>query len=146
MKIKSMTTPTVTRVPMTLKMRGGKTVMVLPDGSRVVAQREARVDQALVKVIARAFRWQRLLEDGVFCTISDLAAAEKINASYVSRMLRLAFLSPTVIERILDGKQPAHLTLKDLMTPFPADWTRQEQIFLGTVSKDHPQPFEGHRS
>ena len=130
MNIKSMTTPTVTRVPMTLKMRGGKTVMVLPDGSRVVARREARVDQALVKVIARAFRWQRLLDDGVFCSIADLAAAEKINASYVSRMLRLAFLSPTVIEKILDGKQPAHLTLKDLMTPFPMDWTRQEQIFL----------------
>jgi hypothetical protein len=130
MKIKSMTTPTVTRVPMTLKMRGGKTVMVLPDGSRVVAQREARVDNAMIKVIARAFRWQRLLDDGVFCSIADLAAAEKINCSYVSRILRLAFLSPTIIEKILAGKQPAHLTLKDLMTPFPMDWTLQERSFL----------------
>jgi hypothetical protein len=72
MKIKSMTTPTGTRVPMTLKMRGGKTIMVLPDGSRVVAQREARMDNAMVKVIARAFRWQRLLDEGVFCSIADL--------------------------------------------------------------------------
>jgi hypothetical protein len=130
MKIKSMTTPTVTRVPMALKMRGGKTIMVLPDGSRVVAQCEARMDNAMVKVIARAFRWQRLLDDGVFCSIADLATAEKINCSYVSRILRLAFLSPTIIEKILAGKQPAQLTLKDLMTPFPMDWTRQERIFL----------------
>ncbi len=130
MKIKSMTTPTVTRVPMTLKMRGGKTVMVLPDGSRVVAQREARVDNAMIKVIARAFRWQRLLDDGVFCSIADLATAEKINCSYVSRILRLAFLSPTIIEKILAGKQPAQLTLKDLMTPFPMDWALQERTFL----------------
>lgn len=123
-------TPGVTRVPMKLKMRGGKTVMVLPDGTRVVERREATIDNTMVKAIARAFRWQRLLHDGAFCSIGDLARAEKINPSYVSRVLRLAFLSPTVIEKILEGKQPAHLTLADLMTPFPADWTLQERIFL----------------
>ena len=77
----------------------------------------------------RAFRWQRLLQDGAFCSIGDLARAEKINPSYVSRVLRLAFLSPKVIEKIMEGKQPAHLTLTDLMTPFPADWILQERIF-----------------
>jgi hypothetical protein len=76
----------------------------------------------------------------------SLPATEKINCSYVSRILRLAFLSPTIIEKILAGKQPAHLTLKDLMMPFPMDWTRQERIFLGTVGKDHPQSFKGNGS
>lgn len=139
-------TPGVTRVPMKLKMRGGKTVMVLPDGTRVVERREATLDNAMVKVIARAFRWQRLLQDGAFCSIGELARSEKINPSYVSRVLRLAFLSPAVIEKILEGKQPAHLTLTDLMTPFPADWTLQERIFLGRVGTDSPGQLEGNGS
>ena len=45
-------------------------------------------------------------------------------------ILRLAYLSPTVVEAILDGKYPAHLTMKDLMEPFPMDWSMQEKIFL----------------
>jgi hypothetical protein len=139
-------TPGVTRVPMKLKMRGGNTVMVLPDGTRVVERREATLDNAMVKVIARAFRWQRLLQDGAFCSIGELARSEKINPSYVSRVLRLAFLSPAVIEKILEGKQPAHLTLTDLMTPFPADWTLQERIFLGRVGTDSPGQLEGNGS
>ena len=124
------TLPTVTHIPIKIKIRGGKTVMVLPDGSRVIEQREVTIDNALVKALARAFRWQRFLQDGVFNTIDDLAEAEQINPSYVSRMLRLAFLSPRIIEAIVAGKHPAHLTMKDLMTPFPADWKLQERIFL----------------
>ena len=126
-------TPGVTRVPMKLKMRGGKTVMVLPDGTRVVERREVTIDNAMIKVIARAFRWQRLLQDGAYCSIGELARAEKINPSYVSRLLRLAFLSPQIIETILAGKHPAHLTLKDLLTPFPIDWKIQERMFLGVA-------------
>ena len=124
------TLPVVTHIPMKFKMRGGKTVMVLPDGSRAIEQPEVTIDNALVKAIARAFRWQRLLQDGVFNTIDDLAEAEQINPSYVSRVLRLAFLSPRIIEAIVAGKHPAHLTMKDLMAPFPVDWTLQERIFL----------------
>ena len=91
------------------------------------------LDNGMVKAISRAFRWQRFLQDGVFNTIEDLAAAEKINPSYVSRLLRLAFLSPRIIENILAGKHPAHLTLKDLLTPFPVDWKIQERMFLSGV-------------
>ena len=90
----SMTKPTApippTEIPMTFRLRGGKTVMVLPDGSRVVARREATIDNTMVKVLARGFRWQRLLYDGTYATIEDMAAAEKINPSYISRLLRLA--------------------------------------------------------
>lgn len=119
-----------TDIPMTFRIRGGKTVMVMPDGSRAVARREATLDNAMVKVIARGFRWQRLLVDGTYATIEDMAAAEKINPSYVSRVMRLAYLSPTIVEAILDGRHPAHLTLADLMVVFPLDWTAQERHFL----------------
>jgi hypothetical protein len=88
-------------------------------------------NDAMVKVIARAFGWHRLLSDGVYATLDDLAKGEKINPSYVSRITRLAFLSPKIVEAILDGRHPAHVTMKDLMQPFPLDWERQQEHFDG---------------
>jgi hypothetical protein len=88
------------------------------------------------KVIARGFRWQRLLYDETYATIEDLAAAEKINPSYVSRILRLAYLSPKVVQAILDGSHPAWLTMRDLLDPFPMDWREQEQKLLAKFRAD----------
>jgi hypothetical protein len=79
-----------------------------------------------VKALARAFRWRRMMEAGRFATINELAAAEKINSSYVSRLLRLTLLAPGLVEAILDGRQPDGTTLPALMEPFPVDWARQE--------------------
>jgi len=106
---------------MKFRIRSGKTVMVSPDGTRAIERKEAIVDTTMVKIIARGHRWYRLLSDGQYNTIEDLAAAEKFSLSYVSRVTRLAFLAPGIIEAILEGKQPAHLTMKDLLTPFPAE-------------------------
>jgi hypothetical protein len=118
-----------TDIAMNFRIRGGKTVMVLPDGTRAIERKEAIVDSTMVKIIARGHRWHRLLSDGSYATIEDLAAAEKISPSYVSRVTRLAFLSPVITETILEGRQPAHLTMKDLLAPFPADWTMQDGHF-----------------
>lgn len=120
----------VTDIPMSFRPRGGRTVIVLPDGSRGVVRREATIDNTMIKVIARGFRWQRLLYDGTYATIEDLAAAEKINPSYVSRILRLAYLSPVVVQAILDGKHPAWLTMRHLLEPFSTDWKQQEKKLL----------------
>jgi len=120
----------VTDIPMSFRPRGGRTVIVLPDGSRGVVRREATIDNTMIKVIARGFRWQRLLYDGTYATIEDLAAAEKINPSYVSRILRLAYLSPVVVQAILDGKHPAWLTIRHLLEPLPTDWKQQEKKLL----------------
>jgi hypothetical protein len=121
-------------IPMTFRSRGGKTVIVLPDGSRGIAQREATIDNTMIKVIARGFRWQRLLVSGTYTTIEDLAAAEKINPSYVSRILRVALLSPKIVQAILEGKQPTCITMKDLLQPLPLEWFEQEIILLRTKS------------
>lgn len=123
-------TPYVTNIPMNFRIWGGKTVIVMPDGSRGVARQEAQIDNTMIKVIARGFRWHRLLTNGTYATIEDLAAAEKICASYVSRILRLAYLSPKVVESILEGKQPAWLTTQALLEPFPMDWKQQEEKLL----------------
>ena len=58
-------------------------------------------------------------------TVEEIATAEEINASYVGRVLRLTLLSPTLIEAILEGRQPANLELDDLLKQFPIEWDRQ---------------------
>jgi len=82
-------------------------------------------DTTLVKALARAFRWRRMLETGRYSTIDELAAAEKINSSYVSRLLRLTLLAPDIVQAILDGTQSASMTLPGLMEPFPVEWALQ---------------------
>ena len=119
-----------TDVPMKFRIRGGKTVMVLPDGTRAIERKDVIVDNAMVKVIARGRRWHRLLVEGVYNTIEDLAAAEKINPSYVSRVTRTAFLAPAIVEAIMEGKHPAHLTMKDLLESFSPEWGEQHKRFM----------------
>jgi hypothetical protein len=72
----------------------------------------------MLKALARAFRWRKLLETGVHGTIEEIAEAEKINSSHVGRILRLTLLAPQIVEAILDG-QPEKMTLAILMEPFP---------------------------
>jgi hypothetical protein len=118
-----------TEIPMTFRRRGGKAVIVLPNGDRAIERREALIDNAMVKLLARGHRWHRKLSDGTHASIEDMAKSENISPSFVSRILRLAYLSPTVIEAILDGKYPAQLTMKDLMEPFPMEWDAQARHF-----------------
>ena len=80
----------------------------------------------MVKALARAFRWRKMLDDGVHATLEDLARAKGVNATYVSRVLRLTLLAPEIVEAILDGRQPAELQLDDLLKGFPLEWARQE--------------------
>ena len=117
-------------VPMTFKLRGGRKVIILPDGTQGNPLPRATIDNTLVKAIARAFRWQAMLETGTYGCIEDIARAERINGSFVSRVIRLALLAPDIVELILAGKQPASLTLKGLMAPFPVEWKRQREVLL----------------
>ena len=89
---------------------------------------------SMVKLIARGHRWHRKLFDGTHASIADIAKSENISPSFVSRILRLAYLSPVLVEAILDGKYPAHLTMKDLMEPFPMEWELQREHFFGRGS------------
>ena len=116
-------------LPMTFRKRGGRKVIVLPDGSQGNPAPMATIDNAMVKAIARAFRWQKLLENGTYGCLDEIARAEKIGASFVSRVVRLALLAPDIVEAILAGRQPASLTLKDLMAPFPVEWAGQRVLF-----------------
>ena len=112
------------RVPLTLKKRGGRKLIITPGGIEAKGMAETSGDPSLVKAVARAFRWRGLLESGAFATLQELAAAEKIN-SYVSRMLRLTLLPPEMVEAILDGRQPDGVTLPGLLEGVPVGWREQ---------------------
>ena len=79
----------------------------------------------MVKALARAFRWRKMLDTEMYATLEELARAKGVHATYVSRVLRLTLLAPDIVEAILDGRQPAELQLDDLLAGFPLEWVRQ---------------------
>lgn len=112
-------------VPYRIVKRGGKKEMQLPEG----ATQSQRTDSTLVKALARAFRWKRMLESGEFATIAELAEREGIASSYMTRVLRLTLLAPEIVEAILDGKQGPDVTLAQVLEPFPLTWQHQALHF-----------------
>ena len=117
-------TTTVT-VPFTIRKRGGRKLVITPNGISAAPIPRARVDSALLKALARGFRWRKLLETGDFATIEEIAGAENINPSYVSRVLRMTLLAPEIVEAILSGRQPEGLTMARAMRLFLGEWSRQ---------------------
>lgn len=108
-------------VPFRVVKRGGRKAMQLPEG----AMPSRRTDSTLVKALARAFRWKRMLESGEFANIAELAEREGIAPSYMTRVLRLTLLAPDIVEAILDGKQGPEVTLARVLEPFPLEWELQ---------------------
>jgi hypothetical protein len=118
------------RVPLAFQRRGGRKLVVAPDGGTALPVPRARIDSTLVKALARAHRWKRLLETGRVASVADLAKAERINKSYLCRILRLTLLAPGLVEAIVDGMQPPALRLPRLMRPFPVCWADQRLSIL----------------
>jgi len=113
------------RVPFRVVKRGGRKEMHLQEG----ATHSRRTDNTLVKALARAFRWKRMLESGEFATITELAEKEGIAFTYLARVLRLTLLAPDIVEAILDGKQGLEVTLAQGLEPFPLAWQLQGTHF-----------------
>jgi hypothetical protein len=112
-------------VPFRVVKRGGRKEMRMPDG----AVQPRRTDNTLVKALARAFRWKRMIDTGRCATITDLAAHEGIAPSYLTRILRLTLLAPDIVDTILEGRQGPDVTLARLMDGFPEEWGRQRKSF-----------------
>ena len=108
-------------VPFRIVKRGGRKEMQLPEG----VKQPRRTDNTLVKALARAFRWKRMLESGEFATIAELAEREGIAPSYMTRVLRLTLLAPDIVETILDGKQGPEVTLARMLEPVSVEWAEQ---------------------
>ena len=98
---------------------------VAPHGSELAPTSKPQPDGTLVKALARAWRWQRMLNEGVYTSVSEIGDAENISKSYVSRILRLALLAPDLVEGILAGGTGPALMLEQLERPLPASWKDQ---------------------
>ena len=123
-------------LPIAFRRIGGRKQVILPDGGVFAPPTRRRIDGTMVKALARAFRWRKLLENGRYATVGDLASAEKINTSYVSRVLRLTLLAPDIVETIMDGRQPATMKMADLLEPFPVEWPAQRARFLAVAGPE----------
>jgi hypothetical protein len=118
----------VVRIPMRFQRRGGRKRIVAPDGSELVPAMKPQPHGALLKALARAWRWQSALDEGRFASVRELAEAERVGHSYVSRILRLSLLAPNVVEHILERRQTS--ALGQLLKPFPVEWEKQRSVLL----------------
>jgi hypothetical protein len=107
--------------------RGGRKQILSPAGAAPWSP-VPRADSALVKAVVRAHRWRAMLESGEYGSSAELAKTEKVNDSYLSRILRLTLIAPDLVEAILSGRQPSTLQLDDLLKPLPAAWDRQRTV------------------
>jgi hypothetical protein len=125
-----MSSVTVT-VPITIRRRGGRKRIIGPDGAPVQTGEGAadvaftRGSPALVKALARGFRWRRMLEEGRYASIRELAAAEGVDRAYVGRVLNMTLLAPEVVEATLDGLRLEGITLTTLTDGTPLEWEAQ---------------------
>ena len=101
------------RVPLAIRRRPGRKTVVVPTGSSPAVE-QTRADPALLKALARAFRWQRMLDEGRYGSISEMAAAEKIERGYLGKVLQLTLLAPSVVQAIFDGRQGEEVSLPEL--------------------------------
>ena len=115
-------------IPMMWKRRGGQKVIIAPDGGDAWAPTKARPDETLIRALARAHRWKRMLEEGRYASIAEIAEAEKIDHSFVSRVLDLTLLAPDIQEASLAGRQAKGMQLKELTRATPAEWREQRQF------------------
>jgi hypothetical protein len=112
------------RIPMRLHRRGGRKLIMAPEGLAAPAPKPRR-DETLVKALVRAHRWRRRIESGQAKSITDLAEQESVTVAYVCRLLPLTCLAPDIVEAILDGRQPKGLRLAKLLGNGPLDWNAQ---------------------
>jgi hypothetical protein len=121
------------RVPLAIRRRPEQNTIVTPEG--VATPAPTRAHPALVKALARAHRWQRMLEEGRYASISEMAAAEKLDRGYLGRILQLTLLAPDIVEAILDRREPANVGLPGLLEAFPTDWARQKAVWLSPAPR-----------
>ena len=125
----------VVRVPLPAQRSGGRKLVVCPNGGAWTGPRKV-IDSTIVKALARAHRWKTLLENGEFASVTELANAEKVNLSYLCRILRLTLLAPEIVEAILNGRQSSRLQLSDLLRPLPVIWGEQRNMLPISAGTD----------
>jgi hypothetical protein len=112
------------RIPIRLQRRGGRKLIMMPEGVAAPARKPSR-DETLLKALVRARRWRRRIESGQSKSITDLAEQENVTDAYVCRLLPLTCLAPDIVEAILDGRQPKGLRSAEMLGNGPLSWEEQ---------------------
>lgn len=128
------------RIPLSVKQRSRRKLVVVPPNAPTLVPRRSHIDDTLIKALARAHRWRRMLDHCEHSSMTELARVENVTESYLCRILRLTLLSPKVIEAILDGRPNNIPELQQLIRPFPTEWQIQEAAWLISGSKKRRQP------
>lgn len=113
-------------IPLTIRKRNGRSKILPPD--EVILRDGRTQDPHVLRALARAWSWRRQLETGAASTIQDIAAVEKVSDRFVSRMMRLAYLSPEVLEHLVIRRAPPALSLNDLVAVADQPWAEQMEI------------------
>jgi hypothetical protein len=122
------------RVPLKIGRKAGQKTVVMPVPREATEDVQAtRSDPALLKALARAFRYQKLLDEGLYGSITEMACAERIERGYLGSLLRLTLLAPHIVEALLNSNQPTALGLPRVMEPFSISWNDQLALW-------HPRP------
>jgi hypothetical protein len=114
------------RIPVRLQRRGGRKLIMAPEGSAAPTPKPRR-DDTLIKALVRAHRWRRKIESGQARSITDLAEQEGVTDAYVCRLLPLTCFAPDIVETILDGRQPKGLRLAEMLGNGPLSWNAQRE-------------------
>jgi hypothetical protein len=119
-------------IPLTIRKRNGRPKILPPDDLTI---RDGQPQAPHVqRAIARAWSWRRQLETGSASTIQDIAAAEKVSDRFVSRMMRLAYMSPDVLEELIIRRAPPALSLNELVVVAQRPWSEQREVVFGKTS------------
>ena len=117
-----------TFIPVRIKRRGGRKVVV----PAAAGDKMPEHDAPMLTALSKAFHWQRLIDEGIVSSGSDIARREGLHQTTVNELLRLTLLSPTLVRSILDGHQPKTLSLLWLKNNLPpSDWEDQHRLFDG---------------
>jgi AraC-like DNA-binding protein len=115
--------PTLTvQVPLAFRRRSGRKQIVIATPSAAPSRDRPAPPSPVVKALARAFRWRDMLENGTYLTLSDLARAEHVSASYVSRLLQLTLVAPQLVEQQLDLREGNSRRIDQLILPVAREW------------------------
>lgn len=113
-------------VPITMTRRGGTAMIIVPKNADKSDDQKC-FDNTMIKSIAKAHKWKVMLEEKRVSSLADIARKENLGTAYVSKVFNLNFLSPKIIERILEGTQPRSLKLQDMFVGIPDLWQEQEE-------------------
>lgn len=116
-------------IPLLIKKRGGTAMVVIAKNIDLTSDQKY-FDEKMIKAIARAYKWKIMLDKQKVSSLAEIAEKENLTSSYVSRIFNLNFLSPKIVEKVLNGMQPRTLRLQDIITnKMPDIWHEQEEMW-----------------